>query len=100
MELALMTKDDLINGISEAYDESVEKLLIFVEELIKQRPLPCKSECGLGKILVIGEAVFDMQKAKGFCKKLGRRKERTFQGEGHGTFPEMESGNCKKVSGS
>jgi len=27
MELALMTKDDLMNGISEAYDESVEKAL-------------------------------------------------------------------------
>lgn len=71
MELALMTKDDLMDGISEAYDESVEKLLSFVDELIKQRPLPCKSECGLGKILVIGEAAFDMQKAKGFCKKMG-----------------------------
>ena len=76
MELALMTKDDLMDELLEAYNDGMERLMTYVEALKEQRNVSCKSDCGSGKILVIGEALFNVQQAKGFCKSKGISAER------------------------
>lgn len=71
MELALMTKDDLMDGIFAAYNDGIDKLRSYVEALKQQRMLSCKSAYGIGKILIIGESFLTAQQAKGFCRTKG-----------------------------
>ena len=73
MELALMTKDDLVNGIKEAYCCSMERLKAYVEDMLQIKQV---SSGGLGKILVLGQAAIKQQQAIGYCKSLGIAKER------------------------
>jgi len=71
MELALMTKDDLMDEILAAYNDGIDKLKMYVESLKMQRHFPHQLELGSGKILILGESSIDMQQAKGFCKTVG-----------------------------
>lgn len=71
MELAIMTKDDLIDGIFAAYNDGIERLMSYVEALKKQSKTSCKTTKGFGKILIIGETSLNEQQVKGFCKSKG-----------------------------
>ena len=71
MELAIMTKDDLMDGIFAAYNGGIDRLMSYVEALKEQSKVSCKSTNGFGKILIIGETSLKEQQVKGFCKSKG-----------------------------
>ena len=60
-----MTKDDLVNGIKEAYCCSMERLKAYVEDMLQIKQV---SSGGLGKILVLGQAAIKQQQAIVYCK--------------------------------
>ena len=71
MELATMTKEDLMNEILAAYNGGTDRLMSYVESLKEQSIASCKSTNGFGKILIIGETALNEQQLKGFCKSKG-----------------------------